>query len=225
MIDWVPGTHSARRGPGTTMKVGWILLGVAGAALSLPASAAVRAWRALGTVSFVSGTTSLLPLPAAPGDDFELEFSYDDAATDVVPVADHAGYEILSMRVTIAGSSLDWVGPGIGIGAIGIMANASDPNLWGASGCLGTCQPEVDEARLNFYFPPNTILSDALTGPPDPTGASVQFGLYSSNSTGTENGDVGVTLESVVPEPAGALLLAAGILVLGALRSASPRRR
>jgi hypothetical protein len=202
------------------MKAGWILLGVAGAAVSLPASAAVRAWRALGTVSSVSGTTGLLPLPAAPGDDFELEFSYDDAAIDILPDADHGGYTIVSMRVTIAGSSLDWVGAGMGMGAIGIMANASDPNLWGVSGCPGTCDPEVHEARLNFYFPPNTILSDTLTGPPDPAGASVQFGLHSSDSGASQEADVDVTLESVVPEPAGALLLAAGILALGSLRSA-----
>jgi len=210
-----------RLDPKMTMRTWWILLGVAGVALALPATATVREWSAVGTVGTVGGTTSLLPLPAALGDEFELRFSYDDAATDLLPDPDRGAYPILSLRVTIAGSSLDWIDAGSGMGAIQIYANSVDQNHWGVSGCLGACDPDYDEARLNFYFPQDTILSDALTPPPDATGASlVEFGLFSSTFGSPEESFVDVTLEAVVPEPAAALSLMAGILTLGAVRSA-----
>ena len=89
---------------------------------------------------------------------------------------------------------------------------------------LGVCDPDNDEARLNFYFPPNTILSEALSDPPDATGATlVQFGLFSSTSGTPDEVQVDVALESV-PEASAPLSLAAGILTLGAARLARRRR-
>ena len=187
-----------------------------GLALAVPAGATVKGWRASGVVDAVFGTTSLLPLPATAGDAFVLQFAYDDAAADINPaIRDSAGYPILAMTVSIAGNSLQWVGPGMGEGAVVIQANATDPNLWGVSACLTTCSdPLYDEARLNFFFPPNTILSDALTDPPDPAGASVQLGLFSRDSPAPEEAGLDATLDAPVPEASAAWLLASALAAL-----------
>jgi len=58
--------------------------------------------------------------------------------------------------------------------------------------------PMIDEARLNLFFPPNTILSDMLTSPPDPSGANVQFGLFSRDLPAPEEAFVIATLDSIV---------------------------
>ena len=161
------------------------------------------------------GTAALLPLPAMVGDAFVLEFSYDDTVSDASPFPDSGSYPILFLSVSIAGSSLQWVGPSTGEGHIGIQANAIDPNLWGVSACLTTCSdPLIDEARLNLFFPPNTIPSDALTDPPDPTGATVQLGLFSRDTPAPEEAFVVATLDSIVPEPSAAWLLATALAAL-----------
>jgi len=180
--------------------VRWISLGLVGLMLSAPARAAVESWRASGTVSSLQGTTSLLPLPAAVGDDFVLRFSYEGTAADTLPGSPNQGnYPVLSLAVSIEGNELEWVGPGVGEGHIGIQANTIDPNLWGISGCLLDCSdPMIDEARLNLFFPPNTILSDMLTSPPDPSGANVQFGLFSRDLPAPEEAFVIATLDSIV---------------------------
>ncbi len=177
----------------------WIALGLVGLTLATPAGAAVESWRASGMVSSVQGTPSLLPLPAAVGDDFVIRFSYEGTAADTLPNPDQASYPILSLSVSIAGNELEWVGPGLGEGHIGIQANSIDPNLWGVSGCLLPCSdPMLDEARLNLFFPVNTILSDALTSPPDPSSANVQFGLFSHDQGAPEEAFVIATLDSLV---------------------------
>src|SRR5512134_524439 len=107
--------------------VRWISLCLVGLTLSAPARAAVESWRASGTVSSLQGTTSLLPLPAAVGDDFVLRFSYEGTAADTIPGLPNQGsYPILSLVVSIAGNELEWVGPGGGQGHIGIQANSVD---------------------------------------------------------------------------------------------------
>ena len=206
------------------MRSQTILLGLGLALLAPPAQGAVTSWLAVGTVDAVSGTTSLLPLPAAPGDSFELAFSIDDAAVDLNPAPDRGAYLIPFLRVTIAGNSLDWIGPGVGMGGILIQANAVEENQWGVSACLGSCDPDYDEARLNFFFPSNTIGSEALTPPPGASGATVQFGLFSLTSGTSDEAQVAVAFESV-PEPAAPLSLGAGIVALGTARLARAARR
>lgn len=204
------------------MRARWIDLLVAGALLSLspPAGASIRAWRVTGSVESVIGTESLLPLPAAVGDEYIIDFSYDSETEDISALPDFGQYPILSLSVSIAGSTLDFIDGMGGQGAVAIQANAVDPNLWGVRACLGSCGDAVDDARFNLFFPPDTILSDALTDPPDPTGASVQFGQFSRDLPAPEEAFVIATLESItfVPEPGRALLLlvGAGILASGA---------
>jgi len=196
-----------------------------GLALPTPAGAEVVAWRATGTVSSLQGTAGLLPLPATPGDSFVIDFSYDDTAADESAFADRGSYPLLSLVVTVDGQGLEYAGPGVGVGHISIQANAVDPNLWGASACLPTCSnvTTYDQARINFFFPPATIPSDALTPPPDPTGATVQFGLFSR--TPSDEAFVIASLISVPAPGADASALAA-LAALGAVAcSATARRR
>lgn len=212
------------------MRARWIDLLVAGALLSLspPAGASIRAWRVTGTVESVIGTESLLPLPAAVGDEYIIDFSYDSDTEDISVLPDFGQYPILSLSVSIAGSTLDFIDGMGGQGAVAIQANAVDPNLWGVRACLGSCGDVIDVARFNLFFPPDTILSDALTDPPDPTGASVQFGQFSRDVPAPEEAFVIATLESItfVPEPGRALLLlvGAGILASGAALRARAAR-
>ena len=177
----------------------WILPGVVCLTISAPAHAAVESWRASGTVNSLQGTPSLLPIAAAVGDDFVIRFSYDGTAADTAPSPDQGSYPILSLAVSIASNQLEWVGPGGGEGHVAIQANTIGQNLWGVSGCLLPCSdPMIDQARLNLFFPPNTIQSDALTGPPDPSGASVQFGLFSRDFPAPEEAFVIAPLDSIV---------------------------
>jgi len=203
------------------MSLRWALLSLVGLTLSAPADATTVTWRASGTVDSLIGTTALLPLPASVGDIFDLQFSYDDATSDVIPAnPNQASYPILSLTVTIAGTALQFVGPGSGEGHIGIQANSINPNLWGVNGCIGACdQADYDEARLNFFFPVDTITSDVLTNPPDPTGATVQLGLFSRESATVEAFLV-ANLESVtqVPEPAAAWSMMTAIAAFAGCR-------
>lgn len=208
------------------MTARWIGIVFVGAILSLPADASVRTWRVIGTVESVIGTESLLPLPAVVGDEYILDFSYDSAAVNLSVLPDFGQYPILSLSVSIASSTLEFIDGMGGQGFVTIQANMVDPNLWGVHACLGTCSSgTTDEARFNLFFPPNTILSNALTDPPDPAGATVQFGQFSRDFPAPEEAFVVATLTSV-PEPGQALLLlvGAGFLASGAaLRSRAAR--
>lgn len=203
------------------MSLRWAMLSVLGLCLAAPADATVLTWRASGIVDSFQGTTALLPLPASVGDTFDLVFSYDDTTIDGVPSFPNQGsYAILSLVVTIAGNSLEFVGPGNGQGDIGIQANSINPNLWGVDGCLGACNlSDYDSARFNLFYPINTILSDALTNPTDPSGANVQFGLFSRESATVEAFLI-ADLVSItqVPEPAIAGLLGTALAVLAGCR-------
>lgn len=196
-----------------------------GATLPVPAVATVVAYRATGSVESLLGNTSLLPLPALVGDDFVLEFSYDDTVADTIPGSPNAGnYPILTLVVSITGQELAYADPGSGgVGAIGIQANSAVQNLWGVSACLPTCSnvQTYDTARLNLFFPTNTILSDALTPPPDPGGATVQFGLFSRGGPSDEAFLI-ASLDAItaVPEPAvGAAVAVAALAALSARRA------
>ena len=205
-----------------------LALGALGLLCAAPASAALRVYRALGTVSGVNGDVSLLPLAAEPGDDFTIEFSYDDAATDLVPaIPEIGGYPVLTYAVTVAGTTVDYATELEGEAFIHIQLGGTE-DLWGASACLVTCASEdYDEARLNFYFDADTFTTDALVPPPGPTGADIQFGLFSSRQDPASEASVDATLESLtlVPEPGAALSLGAGAFVLAAARSAGRRAR
>jgi hypothetical protein len=184
--------------------------------LASPASAGIRAWRAEGHVQSVAGTTSLLPLPAQAGDAFAIEFRFDSEEPDLSADPGVGGYPLLAFSVSIAGSTLDFPAGGIQVDTDGAF------NLWGVSACLLPCgEAPLDEARLNFYFPPDTIASDALTDPPGAAGTtSVQFGMFSNGLPDPGEASLDATLESLtfVPEPAGALSLCAGVAVLAAVR-------
>jgi len=203
------------------MRARWVALSFVGLSLSLPARATVVSWRAIGSVTSVQGTTGLLPLSAMVGDDFVLEFSYDDGASDTNASPDFGIYPILSLTVAIAGDSLDYVSQSNGEGRIAIQAHSLSSNLWGVTGSLRPfSDPSTDEARLNFFFPANTILSDALTPPPDPSGADVQFGLFSRDSPAPEEAFVVAGLDSItaVPEVAAPWSLVTAIATLAGLR-------
>jgi Dockerin type I domain len=175
-----------------------------GTSLALSVSAAELFWRATGQVTSVLGDTSLLPLPAAPGNAFIIDFSYDEFVADAIPsLANIGSYPITGMTVTIGANSLNYVGPGIGPGRINIQATTFNPNVWGVSGNLGFNSELTDAARVNLFFPPNTILSDVLTPPPSSAGATVQFGLFSRDYPGTAEAFVIASLASVVQVIAG----------------------
>ena len=178
-----------------TLRISILLVGTS---LALSASAAQLFWRATGQVTSVQGDASLLPLPAAPGNAFIIDFSYNDLVADTNAGANFGSYPIVGMTVTIGANSLNYVGPGVGTGFIGIQANAINPNKWGVNGNLGFNTALVDQARVNFFFPPNTILSDALTPPPSSVGASIQFGLFSIDTPGPAEAFVIASLASVV---------------------------
>ena len=192
-----------------------------------PANATVRVYRATGEVTGVVGNTSLLPLAAAPGDDFMIEFTFDDATPDTIPGDDYAGYLGISYAVTIDGTTVEYGTAPEGISFVSIQRTGTF-DLFGVSSCLA-CEPGVviDEARLNFYYAPDTLASDALEFPLSAAGTtSVQFGLFSSQSTPSSEAGLDATLETIelVPEPGAALLLATGALALAARRRAAPRR-
>jgi hypothetical protein len=191
-------------------------LGLAVLLACTPASALIRTWRAEGHVQSVSGTTSLLPLPAQVGDPFAIEFRFDSEEPDVAPTPTVGAYPLLAFSVTVAGSTLDFPAGGIQVDLDG------DSHLWGVSACVdASCDSPVDEARLNFFFAPGTIVSDTLTDPPGAAGAtSVQFGLFSNDFPGPNEASLDASLESLidVPEPAGALSLCAGAAVLALTR-------
>lgn len=100
-----------------------------------------------------------------------------------------------------------------------LAVEAVDPNAWGVRGDRDDDPSRFDVARLNLFFPAGTILSDALTQPPDPSGATVQFGLFLRDLPAPEEAFVVVALQSV-PEPGAGGTAAA--LVVGALAA---RRR
>jgi hypothetical protein len=190
-----------------------------------PAAAAVVSWRATGEVTSLQGTTALLPVVAMVGDPFVLEFSYDDASINGSPFPDRGDYPLLSLVASVGAQSVTFKSDAVGVGHIGIQANSVNPNVWGVSSCLPTCSntDRYDTARLNFFFPVGTIPSEALTPPPDPAGATVQFGLFSRSAT--DEAFLIASLESVVPAPeagAGAGVLAA-LAALSAVRCARAR--
>ena len=212
-----------------TARSSVLALGALGLLCAAPASATLRVYRAVGTVLGANGDVSLLPLAAEPGDDFTIEFSYDDAAADLVPaIPEIGGYPVLTYAVTVAGTTVDYATALEGEAFVNIQLSGTF-DLWGVSACPVTCASEdYDEARLNFYFDADTFASDALVPPPGPIGAeNVQFGLFSSRQDPASEASVDATLESLtlVPEPGAALSLAAGALVLGAARSAGRRAR
>lgn len=206
-------------------RLAWI---VVLALVSPPAGATVVAWRATGVVGNLQGNTSLLPLPGAPGDEFVLEFSYDDAGVDSEASANLGRYPILSLVVRVAAQSLTIVDETIGEGSIHIQANSVSSNVWSVSGC-NPCGATEDEARFSLFMPEGAILSDVLTPPPDPAGASaVQF-LLRSTAPGDEAFLVG-SLESLqpVPEPGaspGALAVLTALAWLRRVRGARPPAR
>ena len=63
---------------------------------------------------------------------------------------------------------------------------------------MGFNSAVTDSARVNLFFPPNTISSDVLTPPPSSAGASVQFGLFSRDNPGTAEAFVIASLTSLV---------------------------
>jgi hypothetical protein len=210
------------------MNLRLLPLGLSCVLLAHPAGATLREWRAEGVVTQVIGTESLLPLPAEVGDEYVIEFSYDSEAVDENVLPNFGRYEILSLSVSIAGTTLDFIDGDGGSGRVAIQANTVDPNLWGVSACLGECDLSgFDEARVNFFFPANTILSDALTDPPDAAGAQIQFGQFSRDLPGIEEAFVVADLVSLtyVPEPGTAVLLLAGLVTLGSARGRQLRRR
>ena len=191
-------------------------LGLAVLLACAPASAGIRAWRAEGHVESVNGTTSLLPLPVEVGDTFALEFRFDSEEPDLVADPGLGAYPSLAFSVTVGANTLEFPMGGIHVNVDG------DFPLWGVSACLvPSCESPMDEARLNFFVEPGTILSDALTDPPGAAaGTSVQFGLFSNDFPNPEEANVDASLESLtfVPEPAGALSLCAGAAVLALTR-------
>jgi hypothetical protein len=192
-------------------------LGLAVIFACTPAVAAIRTWRAEGHVESVSGTTSLLPLPAQVGDSFAIEFRFDSEEPDLIADPGVGAYPLLAFSVTVAENTLEFAPGGIQVDIDGI------PHLWGLSACLLPCigDSPFDEARLNFFFAPGAIVSDALTDPPGAAGAtSVQFGMFSNDFPGPDEANLDATLESLtfVPEPAGALSLCAGAAVLALAR-------
>ena len=187
------------------MRALWIPVILLGLSLTAPVGSAEIAWRATGIVTSVQGDVTLLALPAIVGNAFTIDFSYDDLAADMNPGNVNSGrYPLLGFKVKSGGNSLDFVGPGIGEGSVNIEASTTTANLWGVNGCLihGTLScssPLLDEARVNLFFPPNTLLSDALTPPPDPgTATTVQVGLYSRNDQSPTEALVVASLSSLV---------------------------
>lgn len=156
-------------------------LALLGAFLAAPASAGTRSYRAVGTVTQVLGDPALLTFVVAAGDPIVIDFTYDEATPDLVPTVGTIGnYEVLEYIVRIAGrSSQFFLDP-----RIAIQAGATNPNLWGARACFNPCnEPFQNLARVNLFFPPDTIPTDALTPPPAPAGAQVQFGMFSRGDT------------------------------------------
>lgn len=181
----------------------------------------IVAFRAIGEVTSIIGSAALFPLPVSVGDPFTIDFKYDSAATDDIPSSATLGsYAILEMVVTAGANSVTFFGPGIGDGHIGIQTDPA-PNLWGVSSCLGICSStggdplDLDEARMNLFFPAGFISSDALTLPPSPVDAeTAQFGLFSL--TGEDEAFVIASLATLapVPVPAAAWLFGSGLLGL-----------
>jgi hypothetical protein len=209
------------------MRKRTLLLGCLVLCASAPAPAAVFVYRATGEVTSVVGDTSLLPLAAEPGDDFTIEYTFDDSAPDTIPGDDNAGYVGIAYAVTIDGATVEYGTAPEGTSFVSIQRSGAF-DLFGIDACLA-CEPGVtnDSARLNFYYPPDTLTSDALDLPLDATGTtSVQFGLFASQATPFGEAGVDVALETIelVPEPGAALLLATGALALSVRRRAAPRR-
>lgn len=209
------------------MRKRTLLLGCVALCAAAPAPAAVYVYRATGEVTSVVGDTSLLPLAAAPGDDFTIEYTFDDSAPDTIPGDDNAGYFGLSYAVTIDGATVEYGTAPEGTSFVSIQRTKAF-DLFGIDACLA-CVPGVtnDSARLNFYYPPDTLASDALELPLTADGTtSVQFGLFSSQSPPLSEAGLDATLETIelVPEPGAALLLATGALALSVRRRAAPRR-
>ena len=194
-----------------------------------PARATVRVYRATGEVTSVTGDTSLLPIAAAPGDDFTIEFTFDDITADTIPAnPDVAVYPGISYAVTIAGATVEYDDGVQGTSFVSVQRTETF-DLVGVSACVFPCDAggDYDEARLNFYYDPDTLVSDALDLPLSASGtSSVQFGLYSRQSAPFSESGLDATLETIelVPEPGAALLLATGALVLSLRRRAAPRR-
>jgi len=178
----------------------WIPAALLAALLAAPASAETRSYRAVGTVTQVIGDPALLTFTVAAGDPIVMDFTYDDATPDLLPTFPTlANYAVLEYIVRIGGrSSQFFIDP-----RIAIQAGATDPNLWGARACFNPCnEPFNNQARVNLFLPPDTFASDALTTPPDPAGAQVQFGLFSRGDTaGSEAFVVAelASLEEIVP--------------------------
>jgi hypothetical protein len=109
----------------------------------------VRVYRASGSVTDVIGDTSLLPLTAAPGDDFTIEFTYDDAEADLAPDDAESGtYPGLAYAVTIAGRTLEHANELEGASAIQIQLRETF-DLWGASATPATSRTTTRRASTS----------------------------------------------------------------------------
>ena len=205
-----------------TLVVGFLL------GLVHPASATVQTWRAEGTVDNLQGTVSLLPVVANVGDPMVILFSYDDAAPDQLADPNNGRFAILSVSVTIAGVTLDFLGTNPLHNRIQTQL-ASVNDSWVLSSCLAACDPDAeDEARLGFFMPPGTRANDALLPQPDPADAfAIQFLLRSVNASADEEaflvGDFDTLTQ--VPEPTSALAVAMGVAMLGAMRAGRRSQR
>lgn len=152
--------------------------------------AEVVSYRAEGTVTSISGDTSLLPLSSNVGDPITLDFSYDLNETDTNTTVSYSGsYPATSMTVTLGSNPSTAV-------SMPTVRTQSAPftDLWGIRGELGG-----STVRLNFFLPTGSVSSDALTVPPSPVppGTTVQFGFWANDPVGDNDAFVVAQLDQI----------------------------
>jgi thrombospondin type 3 repeat protein len=156
-------------------------------------------YRVQGTVTRVENHFGLLPLLASVGDPLIFEFSFDsDAADTQTSVSFQGRYPVISFEVTLRDD------PPVAVTSP-LIATQSAPfsDLWGIQGCLPSCASATyDEVRLNFFLPPGSVPSDALTLPPipPPPGTTVQFGFFSADFPAGETSFIEASLVLAPPD-------------------------
>jgi hypothetical protein len=195
-----------------------------------PAAATLRGFEAIGFVNRVRGDPELLPLSFEQGVglEIELEFRVDDAIADGNPGNPDTGvYRLEYLAATIGGSTAVFVDGPSGDGSIVIQASEVGAQSFTLSGCRAECEGgDYDEAFFEIIYSDPPFASDAITVPTMANFdeiASFRIGLFSSDSIAeleTELFTLPFFMVREVPEPAQALSLGIGALILAAARRA-----
>lgn len=152
--------------------------------------AEVVSYRAEGTVTSISGDTSLLPLSSNVGDPITLDFSYDLNETDTNTTVSYSGsYSAISMTVILGSNPSTTV-------SMPTVRTQSAPftDLWGIN-----CELGGSTVRLSLFLHTGSVSSDALTVPPSPvpSGTTVQFGFWANDPVGDNDAFVVAQLDQI----------------------------